>query len=102
MSEINLELIRAVIKSAIINSGTIFPFEDVIDTSMADYFSINAGRTRRYHYLMRIETLGEDARTLINIFVSHLVEMPLVLDFLECQPLGSQTFMPLHQEGLSY
>lgn len=74
------------------------PFGDVIDTRTADYFPINAGRTRRYHDLARVETLGEEARTLINIFVSQPVEMPLTLDFLECHPLGSQAFMPLHEE----
>ncbi|CAM4150872.1 ureidoglycolate lyase [Vreelandella rituensis] len=74
------------------------PFGDVIDTRTADYFPINAGRTRRYHDLAPVETLGEEARTLINIFVSQPVEIPLALDFLECHPLGSQAFMPLHEE----
>ncbi|XKH59938.1 ureidoglycolate lyase [Halomonas sediminis] len=74
------------------------PFGDVIDTRTADYFPINAGRTRRYHDLAPVETLGEEARTLINIFVSQPVEIPLTLDFLECHPLGSQAFMPLHDE----
>ncbi|MCL7930754.1 ureidoglycolate lyase [Halomonas llamarensis] len=74
------------------------PFGDVIDTRTADYFPINAGRTRRYHDLAQVETLGENARALINIFVSQPVEMPLALDFLECHPLGSQAFMPLHEE----
>ncbi|UXZ54287.1 ureidoglycolate lyase [Halomonas sp. 7T] len=74
------------------------PFGDVIDTRTADYFPINAGRTRRYHDLARVETLGEDARPLINIFVSQPVEVPLALDFLECHPLGSQAFMPLYEE----
>ncbi len=74
------------------------PFGDVIDTRTADYFPINAGRTRRYHDLARVETLGEEAHTLINIFASQPVEMPLALDFLECHPLGSQAFMPLHEE----
>lgn len=74
------------------------PFGDVIDTRTADFFPINGGRTRRYHDLARVETLGDQARTLINIFVSQPVETPLTLDFLECHPLGSQAFMPLHEE----
>ncbi|QJQ95531.1 MULTISPECIES: ureidoglycolate lyase [Halomonadaceae] len=73
-------------------------FGDVIDTRCADYFEINAGRTRRYHDLARVETLGEGARPLISIFVSQPVALPLELDFLERHPLGSQAFMPLHQE----
>lgn len=74
------------------------PFGEVIDTHTADFFPINAGRTRRYHDLAIVETLGEAARTLISIFVSQPVEAPLELDFLERHPLGSQAFMPLHEE----
>lgn len=86
------------LKAQPLTPETFAPFGDVIDTRTADYFPINAGRTRRYHDLARVETLGEDARALINIFVSQPVEMPLALDFLECHPLGSQAFMPLHEE----
>ena len=74
------------------------PFGDVIDTRTADSFPINAGRTQRYHDLAKVETLGEQARTLISIFVSQPVSLPLELDFLERHPQGSQAFMPLHEE----
>ena len=74
------------------------PFGDVIDTRTADYFHINAGRTRRYHDLAKVETLGEQARALISIFVSQPVSIPLELDFLERPPQGSQAFMPLHED----
>ncbi|MDL4861852.1 ureidoglycolate lyase [Halomonas elongata] len=74
------------------------PFGEVIDTRIADYFHINSGRTRRYHDLARVETLGEEARALISIFVSQPVEVPLTLDFLERHPQGSQAFVPMHEE----
>lgn len=74
------------------------PFGDVIDARTADYFHINAGRTRRYHDLAMVELLGDEARPLISIFASQPVAIPLTLDFLECHPLGSQAFMPLHGE----
>lgn len=74
------------------------PFGDVIDSRTADYFPINAGRTRRYHDLAKVETLGDEAHTLISIFVSQPVEVPLTLEFLERHPQGSQAFMPLHEE----
>lgn len=73
-------------------------FGDVIDTRTSDYFHINAGRTRRYHDLARVETLGEQARAVISIFISQPIEVALNLSFLERHPQGSQAFMPLHEE----
>lgn len=74
------------------------PFGDVMDARTAASFPINAGRTQRHHDLAKVETLGENAHTLINIFVSQPVTLPLELTFLERHPKGSQAFMPLHQE----
>ena len=74
------------------------PFGDVMDVRTSVSFPINAGRTQRHHDLAKVETLGENAHTLINIFVSQPVTLPLELTFLERHPQGSQAFMPLHQE----
>lgn len=73
-------------------------FGDVIDHRSAEFFMINDGRTRRYHDLAKVEALGEEARTLISIFVSQPVQMPLELTSLERHSLGSQAFVPLHGE----
>ncbi|HBN60412.1 MAG TPA: ureidoglycolate lyase, partial [Halomonas sp.] len=70
------------------------PFGDVIDARTSASFPINAGRTQRHHDLAKVETLGDNARTLINIFVSQPVTLPLNLTFLERHPQGSQAFMP--------
>ena len=74
------------------------PFGDVMDARTAASFPINAGRTQRHHDLAKVETLGDNARTLINIFVSQPITLPLALTFLERHPQGSQAFMPLHEE----
>lgn len=74
------------------------PFGDVIDARTSASFPINAGRTQRHHDLASVETLGDNAHTLINIFVSQPITLPLELTFLERHPQGSQAFMPLHQE----
>ncbi|EHJ92864.1 ureidoglycolate lyase [Vreelandella boliviensis] len=74
------------------------PFGDVMDARTSTSFPINAGRTQRHHDLAKVETLGESAHALINIFVSQPVTLPLELTFLERHPQGSQAFMPLHQE----
>jgi len=74
------------------------PFGDVMDARASASFPINAGRTQRHHDVAKVETLGENAHTLVNIFVSQPVTLPLELTFLERHPQGSQAFMPLHQE----
>ena len=73
-------------------------FGDVIETDRADFFSINNGRTRRYHDLAKVEILGSESRAVISIFVSQPVTLPLLIHSLERHPLGSQAFMPLHEE----
>ena len=73
-------------------------FGEVIDSRSSEHFLINAGRTRRHHDLAKVEVAGESPRVLISIFVSQPVEVPLELSFLERHPLGSQAFMPLHEE----
>ncbi|TBW57631.1 ureidoglycolate lyase [Marinobacter halodurans] len=73
-------------------------FGDVIDRRIAKSFTINGGRTQRYHDLARVETLGEGARALVSLFVSQPVPVPLDVDFLERHPKGSQAFIPLHGE----
>ena len=70
-------------------------FGDVIDHRDSDYFMINGGRTRRHHDLAKVETIGQEARPLISIFITQPVQIPLQLSFLERHPLGSQAFMPL-------
>ncbi|SJN15162.1 Ureidoglycolate hydrolase [Halomonas citrativorans] len=81
-----------------LTSEAFAPFGEVIDARESPSFAINAGRTQRHHDLAKVQTLGENAHTLINLFVSQPVSLPLELTFLERHPLGSQAFMPLHQE----
>ena len=86
------------LKAEPLTADAFAPFGDVIDARTSASFPINAGRTQRHHELAKVETLGENAHTLINIFVSQPVTLPLALPFLERHPQGSQAFMPLHQE----
>ncbi|GAB2714128.1 ureidoglycolate lyase [Halomonas garicola] len=74
------------------------PFGDVIDARTSDSFPINSGLTQRHHDLARVETLGDNAHTVVSIFVSQPITTPLELPFLERHPKGSQAFMPLHEE----
>lgn len=86
------------LKAEPLTADAFAPFGDVIDARTSASFPINAGRTQRHHDLAKVETLGENAHTLINIFVSQPITLPLELTFLERHPQGSQAFMPLHQE----
>ncbi|WP_322528257.1 ureidoglycolate lyase [Salinicola sp. LHM] len=74
------------------------PFGEVIDARVSESFPINGGRTQRHHDLARVEILGAPSRPLISVFVSQPVTLPLELELLERHPLGSQAFMPLHEE----
>ena len=86
------------LKAEPLTADAFAPFGDVMDARTSASFPINAGRTQRHHDLATVETLGENAHTLINIFVSQPITLPLALTFLERHPQGSQAFMPLHEE----
>ncbi|WP_196257990.1 ureidoglycolate lyase [Pelagibacterium limicola] len=73
------------------------PFGQVLTTEGAHHFSINDGMTERFHDLADVEIGGEKARTLISIFRGQPYALPLTLRMVERHPLGSQAFMPLHQ-----
>ncbi len=73
-------------------------FGDVIETDGAESFLINAGKCTRFHDLAKVETAGENAHTLINIFRGTPYDFPLALEMVERHPLGSQAFIPLSQE----
>ncbi|MGI9400165.1 MAG: ureidoglycolate lyase [Rhizobiaceae bacterium] len=72
------------------------PFGDVITTEGAENLVINNGTTTRFHDLAKVETAGESARTLINIFRGEPFDFPVTISMMERHPLGSQAFIPLH------
>lgn len=74
------------------------PFGEVIDARISESFPINNGRTQRHHDLAKVDIVDAPARALISLFVSQPVTLPLELELLERHPLGSQAFMPLHEE----
>ncbi|GGC87228.1 ureidoglycolate lyase [Vreelandella lutescens] len=86
------------LEAKLLTADAFAPFGDVLDARTSASYPINAGRTQRHHDLAKVETLGDNAHTLINIFVSQPVSLPLSLTFLERHPQGSQAFMPLRQE----
>ena len=64
------------LKAEPLTADAFAPFGDVMDARTSASFPINAGRTQRHHDLATVETLGENAHTLINIFVSQPITLP--------------------------
>lgn len=72
------------------------PFGDILEVeNAASSFWINNDKCHRHHDLAKVETTGENPRTLINIFAGQPYALPLQLDMVERHPFGSQAFMPL-------
>src|SRR5262245_22401674 len=71
------------------------PFGDVIEIEGAHSFPINGCMCTRFHDLAKVETTGENARTLVSLLSGKPYELPLTLAMVERHPLGSQAFVPL-------
>jgi len=61
-------------------------------------YTINDGFTQRYHDLVKVDVTKDGGRTLVNIFRSTPLELPIILKSMERHPLSSQAFMPLGNE----
>ena len=73
------------------------PFGQVIEKAGSEERLINNGKCVRHHNLAKIELAGPAAEPSINIFCGQPYEMPLELKMVERHPVGSQTFIPMHQ-----
>ena len=71
------------------------PYGDVIETEGAENFEINNGSTIRFHDMANVQTLGQNVRTLINIFRGDQKVFPLEIGMMERHPFGSQAFIPM-------
>jgi ureidoglycolate lyase len=71
-------------------------FGEIIETEGHEATKINYGQTRRYDSIARIDVTEYDGKPQLSIFRSKPVVLPFQLTVMEYHPLGSQTFMPLH------
>ena len=79
-----------------LNADSFADFGDVIEVQEnAPFMNINQGFTERYHDLARVDVEQQNGRTLINIFRSTPLPMPIQVNVMERHPLSSQAFMPL-------
>lgn len=72
------------------------PFGDVLETGDVDPRLINFGNTQKFGELSKV-TYDGDGFAQISIYRSRAIELPFRIQLLECHPLGSQAFYPLHQ-----
>jgi len=76
-----------------------FQYGDVIEVKEEKkHFTINDGFSERYHDLASIDTLKSGGRTLVNIFRTRPLSLPIAVKMMERHPLSSQAFIPLGNE----
>jgi len=85
-----------IVKPQALNARSFADFGDVIEVQEnAPFISINQGFTERYHDLAKVDVEQNNGRTLINIFRSTPLPLPIQITLMERHPLSSQAFMPL-------
>lgn len=72
------------------------PFGEVIEVRPGLVpISINDGNTQRFHDLALVDTSQSDGQSLISIFRSTPLALPITIEKMERHPLSSQAFIPL-------
>lgn len=80
-----------------LSAAAFVPFGEVIEAGDAAEL-INRGTTRQFGDLARIEVATDGGRPRLSIYRVVPYELPLAIAMLERHPLGSQCFVPLHDE----
>ena len=71
-------------------------YGDIIGPSGEPTVMINRGKCGRYHDIATLDFANGKAG--ISVFEGQPYDLPLILDFMERHPLGSQAFLPLSAE----
>ena len=74
------------------------PFGEVIQQQGVIPEIINYGHTQKFADLARIDTAEGGGKTTIHLYRSQAVTLPFLIERMERHPLGSQAFMPLHNQ----
>ena len=86
-------------KPIILTKEDFAPYGDVIEVNnQSEYFRINDDFTQRYNDLADINVNAEDGKTLVSIFRSTPLPLPITIKKMERHPLSSQCFMPIGTE----
>ena len=71
------------------------PFGDVLETREVSPQMINSGQTQKFGNLAEIN-FADGGHGQISIYRSRPIKLPFKVRQMECHPLGSQAFYPLH------
>lgn len=74
------------------------PFGDVIDTQNSKNYLINKGNCTRHHAISDVIIEDKAGKPIISIFSGAPYSLPHSLDLVERHPLGSQAFIPMHDD----
>jgi len=72
------------------------PFGNVIQKQGHYPEETNYGQTRKYARLADIDVSDQEGTVAVHIYRSRQISLPFRIEVMEHHPLGSQTFMPLH------
>jgi len=74
------------------------PFGQVIERSGHPGYAVNDGSSQRFSDLAQLDA-DTNGRLALSIFQASRRQWPVMLNKLECHPLGSQAFMPLNGQA---
>lgn len=84
------------LKASPLTAEAFAPFGKVIQKQGQRPEVINHGRTLKYAGLADIQADDQGGKPVVHLYCSRPVDLPFRVEIMECHPLGSQTFMPLH------
>ena len=84
-----------IIRPQALTKEAFLPFGAVLETDGISPQLINSGNTKKYGDLAQIATV-DGARVQLSIYRSSAIKLPFKIRLMECHPLGSQAFYPLH------
>ncbi len=88
-------LSNMIIRPEPLTKDVFLPFGDVLETEGIDPQLINFGKTQKFGKLAEV-THDNNGFAQLSIYRSNAVVLPFRIRLMECHPLGSQAFYPLH------